>query len=483
MDYEQLSDDLQQSVSLRLLRSDSAPLVLSFLQRMFKQAQQLVVPYPKLLEQLELYLEDLNSETNRYPRPAREYLKQWSDEQHRFLRIYNRGEEELAELTAASEQALSWVAELHQRSFIGTESRFLQIFGLLEELVNRSTTDVETRLAQLEREQSSLQAEIDHIRATGEVPRLNATQIKERFLQANEVARLLLRDFAAVEDNFRNLAREVQEAQLRPDARKGAVLGAVLDADQQLKESDEGRSFYTFWEFLIARDKQTELDRLLSQVHEISELHELVREQRLLRQLPRNLFDAGEKIVASNGRLAEQVRRMLDERNLAERRRIRELIDQIKHAAFRVRTAPPEDEDWLELDGEPVIELPLEKQLWEAAKPVVFASQPAEIGSVDLRNAALHQLYDQFVIDESRLRRQIEQLLGEHAQLSLAEVVAHYPITQGLSELIGYLAFASRDQRHAIDPQASEALIIQRRDAQPVQVLLPLVVFRREHAR
>jgi len=46
-------------------------------------------------------------------------------------------------------QAIAWLEDLQQKDeFVGTESRFLQIFALLKETQERSTTDIEVRITQ-----------------------------------------------------------------------------------------------------------------------------------------------------------------------------------------------------------------------------------------------------------------------------------------------------------------------------------------------
>ncbi len=463
MDHDELELDLKQSPSIRLLRSESAPLVISFLHAQFKREQRITVPYAELVERLEEHLEALNARRpGLYPRAAQVYLKQWCDDEHRFLRTYVRGssDEPVVELTPETERALGWIAELRQRSFIGTESRFLQIFVLLEDIVHNSTEDVEARLAQLEQQRDAIQAEIETIRATGEVARYSATQLKERFLHACDVARQLLRDFAAVEQNFRAIARSVQEAQLKHDARKGALVGYVLDADAELKTSDQGRSFYAFWEFLMSPSKQDELHVLLEQVYRLDELQEISLGNPMLRRITRYLIDAGEKIVQSNARLAEQLRRMLDERTLAESRRVRELAAEIKQMAAQLVDEPPDDADFAALEGPPEVELVMEKALWEPAEAVAFSSRPETTGIVDLADYELYRLYSQFAIDESLLRRRIEMALEGRGQVTLAEVLDDFPAEQGLAEILAYLAIAARDTRHSISEQESEEIML-----------------------
>ena len=187
MDHDQLQFDLRQSASVRLLKSPNAPLILSFLHHAFKREQCATALYALLLEQLDATLEVLNERSpGMYPLSATAYFKQWSDEEHQLIRIIVRGsdDETTVELTADAERAIGWVEELYRREFVGTESRFLSIFNLLEEIAARSTEDVEQRLVQLQRERAAIDAEITHIRENGRIEPLTSPQVKERFLQA-----------------------------------------------------------------------------------------------------------------------------------------------------------------------------------------------------------------------------------------------------------------------------------------------------------
>ena len=484
MDHDHLQFDLRQSASVRLLKSPNAPLILSFLHRTFKREQRASVSYAALLERLDATLEALNERSpGLYPLGAAAYLKQWSDDEHQLIRIVVRGsdDETTVELTADAERAISWVEELYRREFVGTESRFLAIFNLLEEIVSRSTEDVEQRLAQLEQERAAIEAEIGHIRESGRVEPLSSTQVKERFLQAGEVARLLLRDFAAVEQNFRAIARNVQEQQLRPEARKGTVVGYVLDADEELRASDQGRSFYAFWEFLTVPARQDDLHTLLDQVYNLPTLQELAPNHPLLRRLSRALLDAGEKIVQSNHRLAEQLRRLLDDRALAESRRVRELIDAIKRQAARLANAPPEG-TLLWFEGPPDVSMPMEKLLWEPNVATLFATRPQEAGDIP-DDTSIGALYRQFYVDESRLQRRIEAMLETRPACTLAELLNMYPAEKGISELIAYLAIASRDERHSIEDDTSEPVMLPAGgDVGEREIAMPRIVFRSAYA-
>lgn len=229
MEYDRIQHELENSPSLKLLRSHSAPLILSFLHKQFKVRERISIPQSELETKLEDYLDFLQqTQPDTYSRSPKEYLNAWCKEW--FLRkTFEIGSDDpVFTLTPATEKAIGWLEDLEQREFVGTESRFLQIFSLLKQIQDNSTTDVETRIAQLEQDRDRIQQEITKIRQTSVVDRYNSTQIQEWFLLANQVARQLIADFAEVAQNFRSLTHTVQAAQLQANTHKGSLIGRVL---------------------------------------------------------------------------------------------------------------------------------------------------------------------------------------------------------------------------------------------------------------
>src|SRR5712692_3739681 len=360
MEYDQLACALQHAPGARLLKADHTALIISFLYRQFKREQRITIPLPELAEHLADTLEALNERApGSYPRPAHSYLTEWADEYHRFIRITTPANSDipLVELTADAERAIGWLEELHGQPFVGAESRFLYIVQLLRDIVQKSTEDPLIRLAQLEQQRDAIQQQIDMIRETGIVDDLyTITQLKERFVEACNGARQLLRDFRLMEERFRSIAQALQEAQLQSNVQKGALVAYVLDADARLKSSDQGRSFYTFWDFLMAPSQQDELYMLLEAVQQQADLQPVIHEGKILRHLPMHMLGAGEKVVQSNAGLAHQLRSMLDEQNIAERRRVRAIVSEIKQLAFHNAAGIPQDEPgFIELEGPPEV--------------------------------------------------------------------------------------------------------------------------------
>ncbi|MEM7591383.1 MAG: DUF3375 family protein [Cyanobacteria bacterium P01_A01_bin.83] len=273
MEYEKIKYDLINSYEVKLITKNNAPLILSFLHSQFKQKRQIIIPESELENKLEDYLEYLREiEPESYPRTPKEYLTQWCEDSIVKKNYKTDSDEPVFELTLVTEKVISWLEDLERDDFIATESRFLQIFSLLKEIRDKSTEDPETRIAQLEQERDRIQQEIDLIKETGKVENYNSTQIQERFNNVQNLARGLISDFRQIEKNFRELTEKITSAGLEAKANKGSIVAGVLDADAELRESNQGKSFYTFFQFLQSDSKQQKLEELIRAVYSLEDL-------------------------------------------------------------------------------------------------------------------------------------------------------------------------------------------------------------------
>ena len=269
IDFDTLEALRRQHPAWRLLQADSAALVASFLHRVFVLPNRRVIHQAELASALDdtLYAVREQRGPASYPKPALEYLNDWAANDKAWLRkFYPPGSDEPHfDLTPATEKALAWLGALSERSFVGTESRLLTLFELLRQMSEGSETDPEVRVQELQRRRDAIDAEIERVRA-GDVPLLGDTALKERFTQFATLARELLADFREVEHNFRGLDRRVRERIALWDGSKGALLQDILGERDLIDESDQGRSFRAFWDFLMSRDRQDELSALLDRV-------------------------------------------------------------------------------------------------------------------------------------------------------------------------------------------------------------------------
>jgi hypothetical protein len=230
-----------------------------------------------------------------YPKSALEYLNDWAANDKAWLRkFYPPGTDEPHfDMTPATERALAWLAGLSERSFVGTESRLLTWFELLRQMSEGSETDVDTRVAELQKRRDAIDAEIERARS-GDLPLLGDTALRERFTQFTTLARELLADFREVEHNFRGLDRRVRERIALWDGSKGALLQDILGERDLIAESDQGRSFRAFSDFLMSRTRQEELTGLLERVLRLEPVAALAPDPRLAR-VHYDWLEAGEQ--------------------------------------------------------------------------------------------------------------------------------------------------------------------------------------------
>ena len=264
------------SPAWRLLRAENAPLVLSFLHRVFVQGNARAVPAADLEALLddELYAIRQRSPES-FPKAARAYLDDWARPEAGWLRKYypDGTDEPHFDATPAVEKALAWVRSLGEREFVGTESRLNTVFELLRQIVHGTEADPAARVEELTRRRQEVDDEIERVLA-GEVPLLDRSAVRDRYQQLTATAWELLSDFRQVEENFRRLDRQLREKIAGWQGGKGELLDDVLVSRESIAGSDQGRSFQAFYDFLLSQARQEELAGLLDRVNELSDLAE-----------------------------------------------------------------------------------------------------------------------------------------------------------------------------------------------------------------
>jgi hypothetical protein len=451
MRYEDVEALRQRHAAWRLLRADNAPLVLSFLGQVFGEENAGALPLAELAGRLsdELYAINERLGEVRFPRPARAYLDEWATPEAGWLRkFYPSGSDEPHyDLTPAVERALSWLRSLRARSFVGTESRLNTIFELLRQMVYGAEGDAELRLADLRHRRAELDREIAEVEA-GNLRLLDATAQRDRYQQLAGTARELLADFREVEANFRALDRALRERIAAFEGSKGELLDEMLGDRDAIADSDQGRSFQAFYDFLLSPQRQAELTDLLARLERIEAIDE---PDPRLRRIHYDWLDACERTQATVRLLSEQLRRFLDDQAWLENRRVMELVRSVEAQALRLRESLPELT--FEIDGTvPVVTLPFERPLYTPAARTPIDSS-VQAGVVDADPAAL---LDQVYVDRAHLAGQVRQSLAQRRRVGLSELLTDHPLQHGLAELVGYLSLTDASFRLVFDEAAHE---------------------------
>lgn len=487
MDHSTLVALRDRHPAWRLLTSQHAPLVAGFLHRVFVAPNVRVMSEEDLAEALEDELFGLREQfgLDAYPKGAREYLNDWTSPDKGWLRkFYKPGTDEAQfDLTPATEKAIGWLASLTERSFVGTESRLLTLFALLEQINTGTEADPIKRVSDLRARREEIDAEIARVLA-GDEPLMDDTAVRDRFQQFQQLARELLADFREVEHNFRQLDRKVREKIALWEGAKGALLDEIMGERDAIGESDQGRSFRAFWDFLMSSRRQEALSERLDQVLALPAIAALKPEPRT-RRVHHDWLEAGEHTQRTVAQLSQQLRRFLDDRAFLENRRILDLLRGIESKALSLRSTTPIGAvmhiDAMGAD----IELPLERPLFSPSVKPRLSDLALVAGEDEIDTA---RLFDQVVVDKARLRSVVQQALRSRTQITLRELLDAEPLRQGLAELVAYLELAHAGDgleglRALVDETAEEPICWQASNAAGEAVTrearLPRVIFTR----
>ncbi|WP_202302152.1 DUF3375 domain-containing protein [Dryocola clanedunensis] len=446
LSFDFLEQFKEQSLALKLLRSQHFSLISSFLHQVFVFPNRRSIPYQELIGLLEQHLRDVKETygDDKFPKNARSYLDDWINNKGGYLRKYlsQDSDEPECDLLPEVEKALRWIEDLQGRQFVGTESRLKLLLDMIGELVEGASEDPLQKLQQLKMRKAEIEQSIVAVEQ-GQDQNLSNTQIRERLYLLSDMSRQLLGDFRQVEANFRLLDKESRKTISAGGLVKGEVLDKIFEHQDVIDDSDEGKSFSAFFELLMTPQMRNGMRENLQQLLQHEQGREVIKNDRLLTHLYSWLLDAGAKVNSTRQQITDQLRRYIQEQS-QDNRRILEIIRAFEIEAHRYQpysdtlsgmTLPA-----LHCDINPL----LSRQLWQPKEDEQIDSimETAEAEpQVDFS-----QLQALSHINEAELQRNIMQcMMDNQGQITLAEVIAHYPLSYGLDELLTYIKLACED--------------------------------------
>ncbi len=472
MTYDYLKNLKATHQTLKLLCSDNFAMSLSFFYAVFVTKRATSVSQSELVRYLEDYLFVLNERyENAFPKTAHEYLNDFAASGY-LRKYYADAEEPVYDLTPQTQKALEWIESLQKREFVGSRSRFTLVFDLLEELEFETELDDEARIEKLEAQKREIDAQIEAIRSKKAL-RFDESRIKEHYMQIEEIVRTLKYDFAEIEYNFRQLNTRAMETIARSEEGKSEVLGSIFAIEDEIRQSDQGKSFFAFWQLLTDLRKSERLNELIEKLYKIDSVQRF-DPQRKLKNLKYELLGSGEKIVSVTGRLIEQLRRYIDDRVWVENRRILELCQNIEKSALDIKERLPRSKSFMALPGYKVaLSSIADKRLYQLRRESSFEPRIESKEVIFDLDEFIHQCY----VDESELKRKIDVLLMRRHQCTLGEVVSHYGIDKGVAELVGYFTIAKNSSTARVESHEHEVIEVCDFDGNFKKIRIPKTVF------
>ncbi len=487
--YRELGSFLPQSSTLKLLRSGHAAMSISFLYKMFRQPNVVSVPLDTLTHKLADYLahigfieEDPEEQLPGflgadYHERAATYLKRWAEEDNRylFINLDDKTHEPFATLSRHTEKVFQVLEMLREKEFVGTESKLLDLFGKVQELVQRTNSDPQERIRELQLRKRKIEEEIKQIRNSGEVPVYEPWQVKSRWADIERLAGELTGDFREVEENFKEIYKTISHRHADATLSKGQLLRLTFDALEELRSNDQGSSFYAFWEFLMDDAKQQEMHDMLHQLYDLLDKTNVEYPNRQLLQLKYILHSAGIKVLQTNELLGYKLSRIVVEKQKGDRRKTRETVNRILQHAIQQSEKSTKNEVQIFVEEKPDVYLPMERKLGDKPAENQFTKAPNKALLNLEQLTGLHKLMDDGSIDKSDLKKNILQLVKKQKQVALSEVLQHHPCTRGLAELLAYIGLAMQMPRTAISKTSTEDLLFDSEGQKYLEV--PQIIF------
>ena len=466
-DNTKILEALSNSPSVALLRAHSCELILEFLTSVLDETT--TISQENLYNRLAEYLNDKYidpeegdniSEFDTCDEKAEKYIRKWTD--NGYLTNYTSEDGEiLYQLSSHTCKVIDWLSSLKREEYIGTESKFKSIISQLKELVENTNEDKEQRIQMLEKKKLEIEQKIQRLQMGDDVEVFDEYQIVPRFLEINKRAKELLSDFKDVDDNFKAIITEIYQKQIDPNLSKGGILQSTFDALDELKSSSQGKSFYAFWEFLMAREMQSELDELIAELFKTLEERGIENNDPFLLNMVSNLYASGKKVYQSNDKMAKKLSHIIRENDESRADLTKQIIQEIKNKLIEIAKT----------GKKPDISLTVDNETTEyTQRPKINAVSIEELNEIG-------KVFGNIAIDRKALEKNIRHILSEKGQATMADIIQQHPLQQGLPELFAYFGVLGNFSNTSVNPEKHQPIVF---DAeQNKRIVIPEIIISR----
>ncbi len=485
-DNSKILESLNTSPSVELLRLRNREMIIEFFINTFSSEQgtmssdNIHLQLADFLEYKQVKNDNEDSEINvfdTYEEKAKKYIQHWTNKG--FLTNYLDEQGEIFyELSAHSSKTIDWLSSLKKEEFVGTESKFNSILNQLKELVEFTNEDTEKRIQLLEEKKLEIEQQIQKIKSGEDVKVFEEFEIVPRFNQLNQSAKELLSDFKEVEDNFKEITKEMYQKHADGSLTKSDILEFTFDALDELKNSQQGKSFYAFWSFILNPELQNRWKKLTYELYKTLEKKSIPVKDQFLKGMKRHLHSSGQKVYKANDKMAEKLSRIIRESESSKSEATKIVIQEIKKQLVEISQTKNKPNASFELETEVEINIQFERKLTtEQNKEITYTDKP-HIANEDITSSTqLSKLFSQTNIDKVLLRNRIKDVLKEKSQTTLLEVVENYGgLENGLPELFGYIGVI-KGFKHLVNPDKTQSIVFDTENRK--QIKIPEIILTR----
>jgi hypothetical protein len=406
--------NLREQPLWRLMAADKAPVVLAILQGLLMDTEK-TLPSSILHERLTRDLDQLRAAGEVLPQTAQGYLADWLAQGWLTRRFPAGASEEEYELATDTASALRFVSGMLKPRTTATESRLATVIAQLTRLAEETDANPKSRVAALLAERERIDREIEAVERGATKP-LPADRALERAREVIALADELAGDFHSVRDEFDKLNRSLRQSLLENEGSRGDVLESML----LMEALDE----------IASRPFARQLES---------------QERKFLLNLTGTLMNEGGGVHDVLQHFARSLKSFVQSREFLEHRRLHSLLAQAQQAALGAK-------DLVRPNQSLGYELTLtSSQIRSASQWLMHDPEQRFVNAMmadapppDISLDMVSELVRQSEIDFRTLKQHIRSLLEADTQVSIGQLVAAYPVEQGLGSVVGYVALGAK---------------------------------------
>jgi hypothetical protein len=441
--------------------------------------QQGAISEEKIHTQLSDYLDFIQIETDEegeivasdtYEIKSKKYIQNWTN--RGFLTNYQDERGEIYyELSTHSSKTIDWLSSLKKEEYVGTESKFKNIFHQLKELVEFTNDDADKRIQLLEDKKLEIEKQIRSIKKGEDVKVFEEFEIVPRFNSLNQSAKELLSDFKEVEENFKEITKTIYLKHADGSLTKSDILEFTFEALDELKDSQQGKSFYAFWSFILNPELQLQWENLTKELYSTLEDKGINVKDVFLKGMKKHLHKSGQKVYKSNDKMAEKLSRIIRETETSKSEVTKNIIQEIKKSLIKIGKSMNKPDIALVLESDIEINLPFERKLtFDQTKDLTYDTNPVLADEDIAHSNHLNKLFSQTNIDKTLLRKRIKDVLTNKSQTTLYEIIeTSGGIEKGLPELFGYIGIV-KEFKNSISTTKTQRIIFNSLEQKSIEI-------------
>ena len=274
---------------------------------------------------------------------------------------------------------------------------------------------------------------------------------------------------------MKNIIKDIYQKQIDPTLNKGGILQYTFDALDELKSSPQGKSFYAFWEFLLSRDMQDELEQLINNLFSTLQKRDIASDDRFLQNMVSYLYESGRKVYQTNDKMADKLSHIIRENDVARSDAAKRIVQEIKNSLIKISKTKSKPEISLSVEDGLDINIPFERKItFERSESTEYNLQPENyVLDLDSLNE-IGKVFGNVVVNRKIIEHNLREVLKNKGQTTIAEVVSLHPLNQGLPELFAYFSVLNKFAHKTINEGKQEAVIFD--ENQKKRIIIPEII-------